>query len=53
MKILVPSHDHQYREATVRKMKAVYNHIYKEWHEYAGDEYLDEGDEVFEVDVAD
>lgn len=52
MKILVPSHDHQYREATVSKMKVVYNNIYKEWYEYHGDDYLDEGDEVLEMDVA-
>lgn len=52
MKILVPSHDHRYREAIVKKTKAVYNHIYKEWYEYHGDEYINEGDEVFEVNVA-
>lgn len=47
MKILVTSHDHRYREAIVHKTKVVYNHIYKEWYEY-----LNEGDEVFEVNVA-
>ena len=52
MKILVPSHDHRYREAVIKKTKVVYNHIFKEWYEYHGDEYLDEGDEVFEVNVA-
>ena len=50
--VLVPSHDHQYRKATVRKIKVVYNKKYREWYEYHGDEYLNEGDEVMEMNVA-
>ena len=41
-----------YRIATVRKIKVVYNKKYRSYSEYAGDDYLEEGDEVVEMDVA-
>lgn len=52
MKVLVPDADHSYREATVRKTKVVYNKKYRVYSEYAGDDYLEDGDEVVEMDVA-
>ena len=52
MKVLIPSFDHSYREATIRRIKVVYNKKYREYSEYHGEEYLDEGDEVVEMDVA-
>jgi hypothetical protein len=52
MKVLIPSDDHSYREATVRKVKVVYNKQHKEYSEYHGDEYLEEGDAVVEMEVA-
>lgn len=52
MKVLVPDSDHSYQKAVVRKMKVVYNKKYHEYSEYYGDDYLDDGDEVVEMDVA-
>lgn len=51
-KVLVSAHDHRYRVAQVTRMKVVFNKKYNEWSEYYGDEYLNEGDEVMEMDVA-
>ena len=51
MKVLVPDSDHEYREARVRKTKVVYNAKYRTYSEYAGDDYLEDGDEVVEMDV--
>lgn len=53
MIVLIPTTDHSYREAVVIKTKVVYNKKYREYYEYHGDEYLGEGDEVVEMDVAD
>lgn len=50
MKVLVTSYDHQYREAHVQKMKVVKDEN-GNYSEYVGDEYLDPGDEVVEMDV--
>ena len=52
MKVLIPSSDHGYLEATIRRRKVVYNKKYKQYSEYYDDEYLNEGDEVVEMDVA-
>lgn len=53
MKVLVPDSDHSYREATIRKMKVVYNKKYRAYSEYVGDEYLEDGDTVIEMEVVD
>lgn len=50
-KVLVPGFDHGYRLVVVQRMEVVYNKITKTYSEYAGDEYLEEGDEVVEMDV--
>lgn len=50
-KVLVPSADHGYRVVAIQRMEVVYNKISKAYSEYAGDEYLEEGDEVVEMDV--
>lgn len=52
MKVLIPSDDHSYRVGSVKKMKVVYNNRYLSYSEYAGDEYLEDGDVVVEMDVA-
>jgi hypothetical protein len=52
MKVLVPSSDHGYVEVVVRKMKVVFNKKYRSYSEYMGDEYLEDGDEVVEREVA-
>jgi hypothetical protein len=52
MKVLVPISDHSYREATVRKIKVVYNKKYRAYSEYVGEDHLEDGDEVIEMDVA-
>jgi hypothetical protein len=52
MKVLIPGIDHSYREAVIRRVKVVYNKKYRAYSEYAGDEYLEDGDEVVEMDVA-
>lgn len=53
-KILIPNGDHTYRVAVVRKTKVVYNKKYREYSEYAGEEYLmkEDGNEVIEMVVA-
>jgi hypothetical protein len=51
--ILVPSRDHSYREASIRLTKVVYNLKRKEYFEYHGEEFLEDGDIVKEVLVAD
>lgn len=50
--VLVPNGDHGYYVAHVHKQKVVWNKTYKHYSEYMGDEYLDEGDEVIEMEVA-
>lgn len=52
MQVLIPDHDDGYYVAIVRKQKVVYNKKYEVYTEYVGDEYLDEGDEVIEMEVA-
>lgn len=52
MKILVLGSDHRYREAVIRTIKVVYNRECNEYFEYVGDEYLDDFDEVLEMNVA-
>lgn len=52
MQVLIPNGDHGYYVARIRKQKVVYNKKYEVYTEYMGDEYLDEGDEVIELDVA-
>jgi hypothetical protein len=47
--ILKPWDDHQYTYVVLSKGKAVYNERYYSWSDYVGDEYLDEGDKVYEV----
>lgn len=44
--ILVPSSDHSYIEMNIRETQVVWNDLYKTYSEYAGDDYLEEGDEV-------
>lgn len=51
MKVLIPTNDHGYREATVRITKVVYNKRYRSYTEYFGDDFLEEGDEVIEMQV--
>ena len=50
--VLINSSDHCFYIGHIREQKAVYNHHDKSWYEYAGDDYLGEGDEVFVVKVA-
>lgn len=50
--VLVPAHDHSYRVANLSEGKAVFNPRYNTWSEYHGDEYLDEGDIVVDVRIA-
>ena len=50
--ILVPYSDHEYEIKTLVKRKAVYNQYSYRWYEYAGEEYLEEGEEVHTVWVA-
>ena len=50
--VLINSRDHCFYIGSVQEQKAVYNHLDKSWYEYAGDDYLGEGDEVFVVKVA-
>lgn len=45
-KVLIPSDDHFYQEGRLCEKKVVYNKKYRSYTEYAGDEYLEEGDEV-------
>lgn len=52
MQVLIPDGDHGYNVARIRKQKVVWNEKYKVYTEYVGDEYLDEGDEVIELEVA-
>jgi hypothetical protein len=52
MKVLIPGTDHSYREAVVKRINVVYNKKYREYSEYHGDDYLGDGDEVVEMDVA-
>lgn len=52
MRVLIPTFDHSYQEATIRRIKVVYNKKYDEYSEYHGDEHLTEGDTVIEMDVA-
>jgi len=52
MKVLIPEADHSYREATVKKIKVVYNQKYRTHTEYAGDEYLEDDEIVIEAQVA-
>lgn len=52
MQVLIPDRDHGYYVAHVRKQKVVWNKKYKVYTEYMGDEYLGEGDEVLELEVA-
>lgn len=49
--ILVPAHDHSYRVARIRCVKAVYNAMYKTYSEYFGDDYLIEGNTVIDAKV--
>jgi|GEM_PF-3465613 len=42
--ILVPASDHTYIEMTVCEIDVVWNELYKTFSEYAGDDYMDEGD---------
>ena len=51
MQVLVESDDHSYREATIRRMKVVYNQFTGIYSEYFDDNYLEDGDEVVERDV--
>lgn len=50
--VLIGSGDHCFYVGMIREQKAVYNHYDKSWYEYAGEDYLGEGDEVFTVKVA-
>jgi hypothetical protein len=50
--VLVQAEDHSYRLVTIRKIKVTWNSHDRTYYEYAGDEYLGEGDEVREMDVA-
>lgn len=52
MQVLIHDHDHGYYVAIVRKQKVVWNKKYKVYTEYMGDEYLGDGDEVLELEVA-
>lgn len=44
--ILISTDDHGYREAKVVETKVVYNKKRRQYSEYAGDEYLEDGDEI-------
>lgn len=52
LKVLIPSHDHSYREGTIEQTKVVWNSEYRTFSEYHGDEYLEGKDEVIEAFVA-
>ena len=51
--VLVPGNDHSYRVAQIRTAKATWNPAAREWFEYVGDEYLEDGEIVVEVSVVD
>ena len=52
MKVLIATEDHSYREALVRHIKVVHNPAQRQYYEYHGDEYLEPGDLVVEMAVA-
>jgi hypothetical protein len=52
-RVLVPSGDHGYREVTVSEQKVVWNRYTRSYSEYAGEDYLEEGDTVVSRPVAD
>lgn len=52
MKVLVPGHDHQYREVEIRTRKVVHNPKWDLYSEYFGDEYLEPDEVVIEAQVA-
>lgn len=43
--------DHCFHVGFLRERKAVYNHHDRSWYEYAGEDFLGDGDEVFVVKV--
>jgi hypothetical protein len=46
-KVLVPTHNHAYREANLtEQVQVVYNKKYNSYSEYFGEDYLQEGDVV-------
>ena len=51
-KVLIPGSDHQYREVYIKTKKVAFNRKENTYFEYFGDEYLEEGEEFVERDVA-
>ena len=50
--VLIKSSDHCFYVGSVQEEEVVYNHNDKSWYEYAGDDYLGDGDEVVTAMVA-
>lgn len=50
--VLIPCGDHGYRIGDIVNAKAVWSEKHYEWKEYVGDSYLEEGDVVLDVMVA-
>lgn len=49
--LLIPSHDHSYRAASVQVTKAEYHPREKMFNEYHGDQHLSSGSKVIDVIV--
>jgi hypothetical protein len=49
--VLVPSHDHKYAIAWTSHKQVVWNRHSRSYSEYAGDDFLEDGDEVVTLPV--